>query len=508
MTLAGQRKTGALCSRPSFEKTSNKSNHECTWSRAFWNLGVWSGKACCSWSRSSTIRKQALNATNTPGATSGHDNCRRKDDTTWGLWTVQEEKGPGATSDNVWQNGHELVNTSSCQLHQVHLCVGGQDVRGSFRSQTAAVDFQRRALFSLLGWPRQPIDEEPCRSPTWDHPKEFESAKEYSFREAFSKLHEQTVENCAEGKKIICSRKKRKTVEFVRSTALSPEELQRYDEDGFVIGVPIIEGNELENIRRQFNELLSTRTDGAPSDDAKFRSAHTLTRPLHQAVVARLAKHERVLAVVEDILGPRFVCWSAHLFCKLPGDPTEQPWHQDAGFWPLSQSRALTLWLAMDDVDDENASVSFIKGSHRLGRLPWRQTNAVHHLLTQQIPDVDLLGRCVPVRMRAGEASVHSDLTVHGSAGNKSCRRRAGLALRFVGADAECLGPMINGYKMNGGCILPKGAASDPKGHWRALRRRPGGTRPNLRFRCAAREGSSNAPVVADVVEHDSEIKA
>merc|ERR1712070_594412 len=155
--------------------------------------------------------------------------------------------------------------------------------------------------------------------------------------------------------------------------------------------------------------------------------AHTLSRPLHEPLVVRLAKHRKVLALVENILGPRFVCWSAHLFCKLPGDPTEQPWHQDAGFWPLSKSRALTLWIAFDDVDASNASLTFIPGSHRIGPLPWHRTSTDHKLLTQEIPNVELLGRSCPVQMRAGEASLHCDLTVHGSSGNGSDRRRAGL---------------------------------------------------------------------------------
>eukprot|EP00435_Cladocopium_sp_Y103_P026187 s4332_g6.t1 len=171
---------------------------------------------------------------------------------------------------------------------------------------------------------------------------------------------------------------------------------------------------------------------------------------------------------------PHFCCWSAHLFCKLPGDPTAQPWHQDAGFWPLSESRAVTLWLAFDDTDEVNGAVRFVKGSHRLGRLPWQPTSANRHLLTQEIPDVDLLGEEVCAALTAGRASIHSDLTVHGSPGNFSERRRAGLALRFVGCDASCLGAMINGYEMNRAVILPKGPKSDPRGHWRSLKRRSG----------------------------------
>lgn len=233
-------------------------------------------------------------------------------------------------------------------------------------------------------------------------------------------------------------------------------------------------------MRQEFDELLSTKIERASSDEARFRSAHILSRPLHQPLVKRLASHERVRRVVEDILGPCYVCWSAHLFCKLPGDPTEQPWHQDAGFWPLSQSRALTFWVALDDADASNGAVTFVEGSHRLGRLRWRSAagGATPHLLSQRIPDVELLGRLVPSELLAGEGSVHCDLTVHSSGGNASLRRRAGLALRFVGTEAVCLGPMINGYAMNSGCLKLAGPKSDPRGHWRAVR-----CRPDRRFR-------------------------
>lgn len=286
------------------------------------------------------------------------------------------------------------------------------------------------------------------------------------------------------------------------SPALSDAQLHEFEDNGFLLGLPVLSATELQQARSDFESLLASRVERCPSDDARYRAAHTLSRPLHQDLVARLAQHKEVMQIVEGILGPRFVCWSAHLFCKLPGDPTEQPWHQDAGFWPLSASRALTLWLAFDDVDASNAGVTFVEGSHRLGRLPWQRTASTHHLLTQEIPDVDLLGRLVPTRLRAGEATVHSDLTVHGSKGNCSTRRRAGLALRYVAADADCLGPMINGYRMNGGCILPKGRLSDPRGHWRQLKRRPGGNRP--RKPRDKTENDDKGEISKDPTSHDA----
>lgn len=370
----------------------------------------------------------------------------------WGVWKLTEEVG-----------GTVLASVEDVKAqHMVRICVDGQEVRGCFQTREAAMCFQAEQLSAQIQWPRQPLAATPSRSPIWDHPEDLEDLKEYSFREARFRGDR---------------------------SVLTESQLQRFSSDGFLLGIPVLDAEELVVVCRDFDDLLGSRIDRAPSDEARFRSAHTLSRPLHQDLVAQLATHHRVVSIVEDIIGPQFVCWSAHLFCKLPGDPTAQPWHQDAGFWPLSKSRALTLWIAFDDVDASNSSVTFVRGSHRLGRLPWRATSEESVLLTQEIPDVDLLGEGVPALLRAGEASVHCDLTVHGSRGNSSNRRRAGLALRYVASEAVCLGPMINGYRMNAGCLLPKGQSSDPGGHWRALKRR-GGSRSSRRHGAKADVGS------------------
>lgn len=349
----------------------------------------------------------------------------------------------------VWEIHPSASSCDTATKHLVRLCVKGQIVQGCFDSSEDAITFQRRSLSRLLAWPRRPLVAEPERNPTWDHPEELEPLKQYTF----------------------------KLYEHAQHRILSSEQRERFESDGFLLGIPVLDQSELTQVQMEFEELLASRVDRAHDDASRFRVAHTLSRPLHQDLVYKLANHEKILSIVEDIMGPRFCCWSAHLFCKLPGDPTTQPWHQDAGFWPLTESRALTVWLAFDDVDASNSSVTFVQGSHRLGRLPWQTTGSTHHLLTQEIPDVDLLGSQIRTVLRAGEVSVHSDLTIHGSLGNRSERRRAGLALRFVGTDATCLGAMINGYQMNEGCILPKGNASDPKGHWRSLKKRGGSSR-------------------------------
>ena len=67
--------------------------------------------------------------------------------------------------------------------------------------------------------------------------------------------------------------------------------------------------------------------------------------------------------------------------------------------------------------------------------------------------------RANPVKraLKAGEASVHSDLLLHGSEANTSDRRRCGLTLRFTPGDVRA----YMGWHEKGVVV-----AGDPPPHW------------------------------------------
>jgi ectoine hydroxylase-related dioxygenase (phytanoyl-CoA dioxygenase family) len=60
----------------------------------------------------------------------------------------------------------------------------------------------------------------------------------------------------------------------------------------------------------------------------------------------------------------------------MPGDGKAVAWHQDASYWPLSPSRAVTVWLAIDDATVDNAAMRFLAGSHHHGHLTFRPSDA------------------------------------------------------------------------------------------------------------------------------------
>lgn len=237
---------------------------------------------------------------------------------------------------------------------------------------------------------------------------------------------------------------------------LTSEQAEFYNEQGYIKGLPIYdEASALEN-RRYFDDLLAKVTAANDGRDSySINGYHTQCAGIWDMVVNPL-----ILDYVEDILGPNFICWGTHFFCKMPGDGKAVSWHQDASYWPLTPSKTVTAWLAIDDSDLENGCMQVIPGTHRMGHLEFRPSAPEeNNVLNQTVVNADELGKPVPFELKAGQISLHSDLLVHGSEPNHSQRRRSGLTMRYASVDVKALSPM-----WSQAAILCRG--KDPESNW------------------------------------------
>lgn len=213
---------------------------------------------------------------------------------------------------------------------------------------------------------------------------------------------------------------------------LSPEQLARFNRDGYLMPFRFFSQAEIADLRAYFDALLA-RYVAEGKDSYSISSAH-----LRHGRVWDVLTHPRIVAVVADLLGPSVVAWGSHFFCKMPGDGKTVSWHQDSSYWPLTPSKAVTVWLAIDDADRGNACMRYIPGTQVLGHLTYElRENDASNVLNQTVPEVEKYGDPVYVELKAGEASIHSDLLLHGSEANVSSRRRCGLTLRYTPGDVR-----------------------------------------------------------------------
>ncbi|MBI1347386.1 phytanoyl-CoA dioxygenase family protein [bacterium] len=213
---------------------------------------------------------------------------------------------------------------------------------------------------------------------------------------------------------------------------LSPADIEHYNRLGYVTGLTAFSSAEIAEIREYFDQLLA-QVMAAGGDSYSISSAH-----LKHGRVWDLMHTPSIVDAVADLLGQDVIGWGAHFFCKMPRDGKQVAWHQDASYWPLSPSKAVTVWLAIDDADVENACMRFVAGSQHHGHMTFRPSDSTeHNVLNQTIDNVEQYGTIVDNPLKAGQFSIHSDLLLHGSEANASDRRRCALTLRYASADVR-----------------------------------------------------------------------
>lgn len=119
-------------------------------------------------------------------------------------------------------------------------------------------------------------------------------------------------------------------------------------------------------------------------------------------------------------------------FNKPPGIGQPTPPHQDGYYFMLEPCEAVTMWFALDDVDEENGCVRYVRGSHRRGMREHARTQTLG--FSQGIVDypTDTDRECeITFPAKPGDLLVHDAMTIHRADGNRSATRSR-RALGFI----------------------------------------------------------------------------
>ena len=229
---------------------------------------------------------------------------------------------------------------------------------------------------------------------------------------------------------------------------LRPEDIETWNRDGYLGPLDVYDESTVGEIRVYFDQLLAaTLAEG--KDSYSISSAH-----LKHARVRDILCDPQIVGYVRDLLGEDVIGWGSHFFCKMPGDGKRVDWHQDCSYWPLTPTKAVTVWLAIDDADQANGCMETYLGSHTHGLIDFETIDAADgNVLDQSVKEPEKYGRHQLTALRAGQISIHSDLLVHGSSPNDSDRRRCGLTLRYCPAGVMAyLGWNQKGVLVSGKC--------------------------------------------------------
>ncbi len=152
--------------------------------------------------------------------------------------------------------------------------------------------------------------------------------------------------------------------------------------------------------------------------------------------------HEKIVPLAAQLIGCETLrVWHDQIQVKPArvGGPTI--WHQDHPYWPIIQPADLvSAWVALEDADEENGCMSFVKGSHRWGPKNGGTIGSITEgdknlwgpsYDSVWIPEGESV-EVIPAPVKAGGVAFHHCLTWHGAPLNRSERPRPAIAVHYM----------------------------------------------------------------------------
>ncbi|WP_425261267.1 phytanoyl-CoA dioxygenase family protein [Rubrivivax sp. RP6-9] len=166
---------------------------------------------------------------------------------------------------------------------------------------------------------------------------------------------------------------------------LTPEQLQRFDRDGYLFFPGLFTPEETATLNAAVpalyarREAYNVREKGSDAVRTNF-AAHLYSEPF-----AKLARHPRMVEPVMDLFGEELYMHQFKINGKMAFEGDVWQWHQDYGTWKnddlMPTERAMNVAIFLDDVNPYNGPLMFIPGSHRKGVV-----DAKHDLTTTSYP--------------------------------------------------------------------------------------------------------------------------
>jgi len=224
---------------------------------------------------------------------------------------------------------------------------------------------------------------------------------------------------------------------------LPNEQVQFFSEQGYLAGVRMLDDEQIEILRQEFEALMNPSHEG--------RQLFYEYNSNESADPSRILFHAlggwRVALGFHDLLwNPAFLMpasqlisgavrfWHDQIFYKPARSGGVVAWHQDYSYWTRTQPMAhLSCWIGLDDSTPENGCLHYVPGSHRWNLLPITgladNMDAIQTVLTEEQKKQF---KPVAIELKRGEASFHHPLMVHGSYENSTDKPRRAVVINVI----------------------------------------------------------------------------
>lgn len=225
---------------------------------------------------------------------------------------------------------------------------------------------------------------------------------------------------------------------------LSDDQIDFFHENGYVSGVRILSDPQIEQLRNELSTLFDAQHEGRELwHEYHSNESADPSRVLFHALGAwrvspgfhDLLWHRAFGVPASQLLDGPVRFWHDQLFCKPAEHGGVVAWHQDYSYWTRTKPMAhLTCWIGLDDATTSNGCLQYIPGSHKWDLLPITglagDMDAIQDVLSPE--QWEQFQKPVAIELKAGEASFHHPLMVHGSYENSTASPRRASVINVI----------------------------------------------------------------------------
>ena len=207
--------------------------------------------------------------------------------------------------------------------------------------------------------------------------------------------------------------------------ALTVEQVNHYNENGFLFPVDVFTMQEAEAIFAKYQE---TERQAGEELQARFRVKSHLPFPW----LCDIIRNEKLVDAVADIIGPNVMCWGSSFFSKNAHDPRFISWHTDSFYYAFEPAETLSAWVSFNNSTKLAGCVQYIPGTHKLPP-PVHEFKPEPNNFAgagQTVVGVDE-SKAVFAELKAGQVVFHHESVIHGSGPNNADHPRVGFVIHY-----------------------------------------------------------------------------
>ena len=216
-----------------------------------------------------------------------------------------------------------------------------------------------------------------------------------------------------------------------------------FRKDGFVHVERFLDPGESQELEANLASFILKIVPTLPKAEAMYEdygAPESLKYIGHLGITpyfAAFLKNSKVRELAGALLNEAVIPESISFFNKPARRGSPTPPHQDGFYFCLVPNAALTVWIALDDVDEENGAIHYWKRSHLGGVLPHNASHVLGFSQGLASNSQASWGEETVCRVKRGDCLIHHSLMVHSAGPNPSHRTRRAIGLVYYGESAK-----------------------------------------------------------------------